>query len=118
MTLGEMLHRQAVRDAAATALFCRDEKISYGELDESSSRLACWLLEQGLQRGDRVAIHWSRCGWVRHWVKRNCVNMREPGLPTTVPERILFTPELPKGATGKVHRLSLKSMLARVAHEL
>jgi long-chain acyl-CoA synthetase len=29
-----------------------------------------------------------------------------------VPERILFTPELPKGATGKVHRLSLKSMVA------
>jgi long-chain acyl-CoA synthetase len=29
-----------------------------------------------------------------------------------VPERIFFTPELPKGATGKVHRLSLKSMVA------
>ena len=31
-----------------------------------------------------------------------------------VPERILFTPELPKGATGKIHRLSLKSMLAEI----
>jgi acyl-CoA synthetase (AMP-forming)/AMP-acid ligase II len=45
-------------DSQATALVCGDEKISYGELDESSSRLACWLLEQGLQRGDRVGIHW------------------------------------------------------------
>jgi long-chain acyl-CoA synthetase len=58
MTLGEMLHKQALRDPEATALFCGDEKISYGELDESSSRFACWLLDHGLQRGDRVAIHW------------------------------------------------------------
>jgi long-chain acyl-CoA synthetase len=31
-----------------------------------------------------------------------------------VPERILFTPELPKGTTGKVHRLSLRSMVAEL----
>ena len=32
-----------------------------------------------------------------------------------VPERILFTLELPKGATGKIHRLSLKSMVPEFA---
>jgi long-chain acyl-CoA synthetase len=31
-----------------------------------------------------------------------------------VPERIFFIPELPKNATGKVHRLSLKSMIAEL----
>ena len=31
-----------------------------------------------------------------------------------VPERIFFTPELPKNATGKVHRLSLKSMIGEL----
>ena len=31
----------------------------YRDLDESSTRLACWLLDQSLQPGDRVAIHWS-----------------------------------------------------------
>jgi long-chain acyl-CoA synthetase len=58
MTLGEMLHSQALRDPEATALICEDEAISYGELDESSSLLAGWLLQQGLRRGDLVAIHW------------------------------------------------------------
>ena len=58
MTLGEMLHTQALRVPEATALVCGDERISYGELDESSGRLASWLLKQRLQRGDRVAIHW------------------------------------------------------------
>lgn len=31
-----------------------------------------------------------------------------------VPDRILFTPEMPRGSTGKVHRPSLKSMIAGV----
>jgi long-chain acyl-CoA synthetase len=57
-TLGGMLHAQALRNSDATALFCRDRKMSYHELDQSSTRLAAWFLEQGLRPGDRVAIHW------------------------------------------------------------
>src|SRR5215469_14741898 len=58
MTVGEMLHTQALRDPEATALICEDEAISYAQLDESSSLLAGWLIQQGLRRGDLVAIHW------------------------------------------------------------
>ncbi len=57
--LGDLLHRQALHKPDAPALFCNDRKISYRELDESSTRLASWLIEQGLRPGDRVAIHWS-----------------------------------------------------------
>jgi acyl-CoA synthetase (AMP-forming)/AMP-acid ligase II len=33
--------------------------MSLQELDSSSSRLAQWLIDQGLEQGDRVAVHWS-----------------------------------------------------------
>jgi long-chain acyl-CoA synthetase len=59
MTLGELLHSRALRNPDAPALFCTDRKMSYRDLDESSTQLARWLIGQGLQPGDRVAIHWS-----------------------------------------------------------
>src|SRR5215472_5041326 len=39
------------------ALYCGDDTITYRKLDESSSALAQWFLNQGLNPGDRVAIH-------------------------------------------------------------
>jgi long-chain acyl-CoA synthetase len=59
MTLGSLLHSQAARHPRKTALFCRHERMTYEELDASSSRAAQWLVEQGLHTGDRVAVHWS-----------------------------------------------------------
>jgi len=56
--LGGLLHSRALENPDATALLCGDKKMSYCELDESSTRLAIWLLDRGLQPGDRVAIHW------------------------------------------------------------
>jgi long-chain acyl-CoA synthetase len=58
-TLGELLHSRALQNPDAPALFSNDERMSYRDLDESSTRLARWLIDQGLQPGDRVAIHWS-----------------------------------------------------------
>lgn len=59
MTLGELLHSRALENPAKTVLFCEDRTMSLEELDKSTSRLARWFLDEGLQPGDRVAIHWS-----------------------------------------------------------
>jgi long-chain acyl-CoA synthetase len=58
-TLGELLHTRAFANPDASALFSNDRKMSYGDLDESSTRLARWLIAQGLKPGERVAIYWS-----------------------------------------------------------
>ncbi len=59
MNLGELLQLAAIRNPGRAALYCGEESITYAELDRSTSTLAGWLLSQGLQPGDRVAIHWT-----------------------------------------------------------
>uniref|UniRef100_Q029G6 AMP-dependent synthetase and ligase n=1 Tax=Solibacter usitatus (strain Ellin6076) TaxID=234267 RepID=Q029G6_SOLUE len=59
MNLGDALHSQAQRIPQKTALFCGESRISYQALDELTTALAKWFLDQGLQPGDRVAIHWT-----------------------------------------------------------
>jgi amino acid adenylation domain-containing protein len=44
----------------ATAVVFRDERLSYGELDEASNRLGRLLIDAGCRRGDRVALLLSR----------------------------------------------------------
>jgi|HubBroStandDraft_1064217.scaffolds.fasta_scaffold00898_11 long-chain acyl-CoA synthetase len=58
-TFGELLHTRACESPDRPALFCKDRTISYRDLDGSSTRLARWLIDQGPQPGDRVAIYWS-----------------------------------------------------------
>ncbi len=58
MDLGTALRQSAVRHAHKTALVCRDQTVTYEELDRTTDALARWLLSQGLAGGDRVAIHW------------------------------------------------------------
>src|SRR2546425_10042253 len=59
MGLGDRLHAAAGRSPEKTALICREEAVTYGELDRSSRDLARWFLTQGLKPGDRVVIHWG-----------------------------------------------------------
>jgi long-chain acyl-CoA synthetase len=54
-TLCDLLLLHAQRKPADTAFHCGDAAISWRELEESSTRLARWFLEQELQPGDRVA---------------------------------------------------------------
>src|SRR5688572_2349037 len=58
MDLGSVLRHSALRSPRKAAVICDDQIISYEALDRSTDNLACWLLRQGLEPGDRVAIHW------------------------------------------------------------
>jgi long-chain acyl-CoA synthetase len=53
-----MLHRSAARSPQKPAVICGDQVVTYTELDRSSDALARWFLDQGLEPGDRLAIHW------------------------------------------------------------
>jgi long-chain acyl-CoA synthetase len=58
MNVGETLRASAARKPQHTALWSGNGSISYQELDQSTDRIAAWLLKQGLRAGDRLAIHW------------------------------------------------------------
>jgi amino acid adenylation domain-containing protein len=55
-TLDGYLSRAAERAADTPALADGDERLTYGQLEESSNRLARLLLESGCERGDRVCL--------------------------------------------------------------
>src|SRR5581483_4819998 len=57
--LGGALRSSAQRTPDKTALFSGDARISYRDLDESTTALANWFLEQGLEPGERIAVHWT-----------------------------------------------------------
>ena len=59
MDLGNLLRARATESPEKTALFCARETMSYGALDQTSTRLAEWFIAQRLQPGERVAVHWS-----------------------------------------------------------
>ncbi|TVS89409.1 acyl-CoA synthetase [Mycobacterium helveticum] len=39
------------------ALICGDEKLTYAELEEKANRLAHYLIDQGVQKGDKVGLY-------------------------------------------------------------
>ncbi len=59
MNLGNILRARAPERPDKTALLCARQTMSYGALDQTSTRLAEWFIAQGLQPGERVAVHWS-----------------------------------------------------------
>ena len=58
VNLGGMLRHSARSFPQKPAVICGDQIVSYEKLDRSTDALAHWLLRQGLEIGDRVAIHW------------------------------------------------------------
>src|SRR5262245_54979062 len=54
--LQQLVTRQAERRPEQTAIVYQREKLSYGELEEESNRLAHLLKEAGCRRGDRVGF--------------------------------------------------------------
>lgn len=60
MNLGTMLRRSAGGNPQKPAIICGDQMVSYEALDRSTDALARWLVRQGLQAGNRVAIPWCK----------------------------------------------------------
>ena len=58
MDLGTALRHSASRFPRKPAVICNDQTVSYEALDRTTDALARWLLQQGLEPGDRLAIHW------------------------------------------------------------
>jgi len=58
VNLGGMLRHAARKSPQKPAVICGDQVVSYEVLDRSTDALALWLLREGLEIGDRVAIHW------------------------------------------------------------
>jgi len=52
----DLLSFQAKKRAKSTALLLHDDKISYGEIKESTDKLASFLAAKGVKEGDRVAL--------------------------------------------------------------
>ncbi|MBV6824622.1 amino acid adenylation domain-containing protein [Pseudomonas sp. PD9R] len=53
--------QQAAHSPDATAVISHDAMCSYGQLEQISQRLACFLIAQGATASDRVVIVSSRC---------------------------------------------------------
>ncbi|HEX3555022.1 MAG TPA: amino acid adenylation domain-containing protein, partial [Thermoanaerobaculia bacterium] len=54
--LHERFALQAARSPEATAVVCEGERLSYGDLDRRSNRLARYLIRLGVLPGDRVGL--------------------------------------------------------------
>lgn len=54
------IERQAALAPDATAAVCQGQRISYAQLDRQANRLAMRLIEQGVKRGDTVALFVER----------------------------------------------------------
>jgi crotonobetaine/carnitine-CoA ligase len=56
-----VLERQAEKYGDRTFLYFKDDKFSYCDIDEASSRVACGLQRMGVSKGDKVAIMMPNC---------------------------------------------------------
>lgn len=59
--LPQLVDQSADQRPDATAIRCRGDALSYAALAEQSNRMAHYLVEQGVQRGDRVGVLMNKC---------------------------------------------------------
>ncbi len=60
-TLAQIIEQSAARFPQKEAFRCLDDSVTYSELDVQSKQLADYLINAGLQKGDRVGILMNRC---------------------------------------------------------
>jgi amino acid adenylation domain-containing protein len=58
--LQHLVTRSASRSPGQTAVWARGESLNYQDLEQRSNQLACLLREQGVRKGDRVGIYFSK----------------------------------------------------------
>ena len=61
MKLAAFLAAHALATPGREAVACEGKRLTFGEIDEQSTRLAHGLVSRGIEIGDRVAIHLSNC---------------------------------------------------------
>jgi len=61
MLVQDFLHNNAQRLPEKVALVCDGQRLTYAQIDAMANRLANALIDRGVQRGDRVAIHLNNC---------------------------------------------------------
>src|SRR4051794_27324280 len=58
--LQQLLSNSAACYPEKTAVWARGRSISYSQLDERSTQLACLLQQQGVKKGDRVGLYFPK----------------------------------------------------------
>ena len=59
MSLAELLRRSRIRTPDKIAVACGERSWTYGEVDRTTDDIAVHLIEAGLERGDRIALHFA-----------------------------------------------------------
>jgi len=60
-TLSHILQSTVAKHADRIAVQCGENSLTYRELDQLANRMATALVDDGLQRGDRVGIYAAKC---------------------------------------------------------
>ena len=59
--LVQLLQESVLQYSDKEVFKCLNQSLSYTDLDDRSNRLASFLLQQGVQKGDRIGIYMDRC---------------------------------------------------------
>lgn len=61
MIVGEYLKRQAQENPQKVAVVCNEVQLSFSDLNLKANRLANWLLDHGMKKGDRAVMLLPNC---------------------------------------------------------